>query len=74
MGDYWGPREDLEAWVQPKVGAWSHRVCILAKIANQYPQLSYDGLGVSLQLECQYMQRTVPGVSTMMGLIEDSQR
>ena len=38
LGDYLGPREELYAWVRPKVEAWTHRVSTLAKIANQYPQ------------------------------------
>ena len=29
-----GPREKLEAWVRPKVEAWAHRICNLAKIAK----------------------------------------
>ena len=50
MGAYLGPREELEAWMCPKVEAWSHGVRTLAKIAKQYPHLSYAGLGVSLQI------------------------
>ena len=46
-----GPREELEAWVQPKVEAWDHGVPNLAKIAKQYPQWAYTVLGVSLQIE-----------------------
>ena len=30
MGDYLGPREELEEWVWTKVEAWAHMVCILA--------------------------------------------
>ena len=45
-----GPREDLDEWLRPKVEAWAHRVRTLAKIAKQYPQLEYAGLGMSLQL------------------------
>ena len=36
-----GTREDLEEWVWPKLEAWSHRVCVLAK-KNRYPQLAYN--------------------------------
>ena len=68
-GSYLGPREELEAWVRPQVEAWSHRVRNLGKIANQYPQLSYSGLWMSLQLEWKYLPRTVPGVVTIMGHI-----
>ena len=62
LGAYLGPREELEAWVRPKVEAWSHGVRTLAKIAKQYPKLAYSGLGMSLQLEWQYLKRTVPGL------------
>ena len=50
MGDYLGTREELEAWVQPKVGSWAHGVRTLAKIAKRYPQLEYSILGVSLHI------------------------
>ena len=49
-GKYLGTREELEEWVRPKVEALSHWVHTLAKIAKQYPQLAYSGLGMSLQL------------------------
>ena len=74
MGPYLGPREEKEAWVRPKVEAWTHRVRTLAKISKQYLKLAYDGLGISLQIEWQYLQSTVPGVGTLMGPIEDSLR
>ena len=61
--------EELEEWVQPKVEACAHRFRTLAKIAKPYPHSAYTGLGMSLQLECQYLQRTVPGVSSMIGPI-----
>ena len=48
-----GPREELETWVRPNVGAWYHGFLTLAKIAKRYPQSAYVGLGVSLQIECQ---------------------
>ena len=34
LGDYLGPREELEAWVRPKVEAWAHGVRTLAKISK----------------------------------------
>ena len=58
----------------PKVEAWSHRVCTLYKIAKRYPQSECAGLGVSLQLDLQYLQRTVPGFGSLMGNIEDTLR
>ena len=71
MGGYWEPREELKEWVRPTVEAWSHRFCTLAKIEKWYPQLSYAGLVMLLHLEWQYLQRAVPGVSSMMGPIGD---
>ena len=50
MGGFLGPREKLEEWVQPKVEAWDHGVCTLAKIEKRYPQLEYSVLGMSLQI------------------------
>ena len=51
----WGPiyvlGRELEEWVWPKVESWAHVVRILAKISKRYPQLSYDGLGMSLHNE-----------------------
>ena len=46
LGVYLGPREELDAWVWPKMEAWDHGVYILAKISKRYPQLSYAGLGI----------------------------
>ena len=54
--------------------AWAHGVRVLGKIARRHPQLAYDGLGMSLQLEWQYLQRTVTGVGTLMGPIEEALR
>ena len=65
-------REDIEECMCTKVEAWYHRFCTLSKMANQYPQLTYVGLGMFIQLEWQYLQMTVPGVDTVMGPIEDS--
>ena len=69
LGVYLGPGGGLKAWVRPKVEAWAHRVLDRAKISKIYPQLAYTGLEMSLQLEWQYLQRTVPGVGTLMGPI-----
>ena len=49
-------------------------VCTLAKISKQYPQLVYNGLGISLKLECQYLKSTVHEVGTIMSPIKDSLR
>ena len=66
--------DELEAWVKTQVEAWAHRVRVLGKIDRRHPQLDYYGLGMSLQLEWQYLQRTVPGVGTLMGPIEEAPR
>ena len=34
LGAYLGPRDELEAWVQPQVEAWSHRLRILGEISK----------------------------------------
>ena len=54
--------------------AWADGVRFLGKISQQHPQLSYASLGISLQLNCQYLQRTVPRVGTLMGPIEEALR
>ena len=70
LGAYLGSQAELEAWVKPQVEAWAHGVKVLDKIARRHPQSAYAGLGMSLQLEWKYLQRTVPGVGTLMGPIE----
>ena len=74
LGAYLGPQAELEAWVKPQVEVWAHGVKVLAKIPRRHPQLAYAGLGMSLQLEWQYLQRTVPGVGTLMGHIKEALR
>ena len=74
LGAYLGTMEEIEAWVRPKVEAWAHRVHKLAKIAKCYLQLAYASLDMSLQLDCQYLQSSIPGVGTIMGSIEDALR
>ena len=54
--------------------AWDHGVKVLAKISLRHPQSDYTGLGMSLQLKWQYLQRTVPGVGTLMGPIKEALR
>ena len=60
--------------MKPQVEAWDHRVRVLGKIYQRHPQSAYAGLGMSLQLEWQYLQRTVLRVETLMGLIEEALR
>ena len=74
LGAYLCPRDQLEAWMKPEVEAWSHRVRVLGQIALQHPQSAYASLGMSLQLEWQYLQSTVPGVGTLMSPIEEALR
>ena len=74
LGAYLGPQAELEARVKPQVDAWAHRVKVLAKIARRHPQSAYAGLGILIQSEWQYLQRTVPGVGTLMGPIEEALR
>ena len=74
MGAYLGPREELEAWVHTKLEAQAYRVRTLSKIAKRYSQLACAILGMSLRIQSQYLQRTVPGDSTLMGHIEDELR
>ena len=66
--------EELEEWLHTKVEAWAHGIRTLDKIAKQYPQLENSNLGMSLQIEWQYLQSTVPVVSSLMGTIEDALR
>ena len=54
--------------------ALAHEVRTLGKIYQRHPQLFYAGLGMLLQLEWQYLQRTVPGIGTMIGPIEEALR
>ena len=61
-------------WVKPTVEAWAHGVRVLGKISRQHPHSAYAGLGMSLQLEWHYMQRTVPGVGTLMVPIGEALR
>ena len=74
LGTYLGPQTELETWVKPQVEAWAHEVRVLDKIARRHPQSAYTGLGMSLQSEWQYLQRTVHGVGTIMGPIEEALR
>ena len=67
LGAYLGLKAELEAWVKPQVEAWAHMVKVLDKTARRHPQSAYAGLGMLLQSEWQYLQRTVPGVGTLMG-------
>ena len=46
-------------------------VRVLGQIVRRKPQSDYSGLGMSLQLEWQYLQRTVPIVGTRIGPIEE---
>ena len=60
--------------MRPKVEVCPPGVCTLDKISKWYPQSEYSGLGMSLQLEWQYLQSTIPGVRNIIGSKEDSLR
>ena len=60
--------------MKPQVEAWPHGVRVLGKTAKRHPQLAHAGLGVLLQLEWHYLQRTVPRVGTLMGPIKEALR
>ena len=64
----------MEASVRPQADAWAHGVRILGKISKRHPQSEFYGLGISLQFEWQYLQRTVPIVGIMMVPIEETLR
>ena len=49
-------------------------VKVLAKISRRHPPPAYSSLVMSLQSEWQYLQRTVPGVDTLMGPIVEALR
>ena len=53
---------------------WSHGICALSKIAKQNTRLDYAGLGMFLQIECNYLSRTVHRVGTLMGTIKETLR
>ena len=74
LGAYLGPWDQLEEWVKHQVEAWAHGFRVLGKIARRHSQSAYSGLGILLQLDWQYLQRTVPGVGTLMGPIEKALR
>ena len=33
LGEFFGPKEELAAWVKPQVEAWAHRVIVLGQLA-----------------------------------------
>ena len=49
---------------------WEEGVRDLAKFSKKHPQKAYTGLGVSLKLKGQYLQRNVPGSGALMEIIE----
>ena len=53
---------------------WAEGVIDLEKFTKRHPQMAYAGLGMPLQLEWQYLQKTVPGVVSLMELIESDIR
>ena len=74
LGAYLGPQEELGVWVKAQVEAWAHRVIVIGKIDRRHLQSAYVELRMSLQLKWQYLQRSVTGVGTLMGTIEEALR
>ena len=68
LGGFLGPQDQLDAWVKPQVEA--HGVRVLVKIARGHPQSAEARLGMLFQIEWQYLQKTVPGVRTLMCPVE----
>ena len=58
--------------MRPSLEAWDHRVRTLAKIVKHHTHSAYSGLGLSIQLEWQYLQRNVLGVVTCTGPIKEA--
>ena len=58
--------------VEEKLEEWVSGVRVLAQIAKRYPQTTYTGFVVSLQSECQYICRAIPGVGEMLRPVEDT--
>ena len=56
--------------MHPQMEKWEEGVRNLAKVSKRNPQIPYAGLEMSLQLEWQYLQRTVLGVGALMELIK----
>ena len=74
LGAYFGPAEEMDAWVLLQVWMFSEGVRDQAKVAKQHPLAAYDVLGILLQLVWQYIQRTVPGVGSLMDTNESAVR
>ena len=51
-----------------------HNIRVLGKVSQRHPKSAYSVLGMSLQLEWQYLQRNFPGFGTLMGSIEGAKR
>ena len=57
-----GRWEEMEQWIRPKLLEWAETIEALGRFAFRYRQIAYTGLVMSLQVEWQYLIRTVPGV------------
>ena len=74
LGPYIGPWEDIDEWVRPNVDPWNGGIIFITKVATRHPKTVYSGIGMSLQLECQYHKNTVPKVGFLMGAIKRALR
>ena len=62
--------EDIKYFFCTQVDNWARRVRVLVKFSVQHPQKDYFELGMSLQLNWKYLERTVPRVGALMETIE----
>lgn len=70
IGGFIGAEDDRDAWLKPKIEAWTQGVKDLAMVARRYPQSAYAGLTKSFQMEWQYAQRVLPGISQQFAPVE----
>jgi hypothetical protein len=60
VGGFIGTGESHTKWLEPQIQRWVKGVESLAMAAKRYPQTAYAGMGKSLQMEWQYLQRVTP--------------
>ena len=67
---YLGPREATLEWFSHQVYSWTQVIKPLIRISAWHSYAIYAGLGTSLQLNLQYLQRTVLEVRKLIRLKE----
>ena len=60
VGGYIGSAETQEEWLAPMMVKWTEAVKTFAAVAGKYPQTTYAGFAMCLQLEWQYVCQTTP--------------